>query len=107
MPMLEINEILGRANTLAQRCGGDRVPENLLAMVLAHLRRHRDIKATASLLADLQKSPFRNRTKSTRYQFANLEAHVKSAFTGVSDWEDAAWIVGWARRLARSYGGGS
>lgn len=104
--MLEMDEILARANTLAQRCGGDRVPENLLAMVLAHLRRHRDIEATARLLAELQRSPFRNRTKSTPYQFAKLEAHVKSAFTRVSDWEDAAWIVGWARRLARSYGGG-
>ncbi len=103
--MLAMDEILSRANTLAQRCGGDRVPENLLAMVLAHLRRHHDLQATRSLLAALQRSPFRLRTQSTARQLAKLETHVTATLGGVSGWEDAAWIVGWARRLARSYGG--
>lgn len=105
--MLAIDDILSRATTLAQRCGGDRVPENLLAMVLSHLRRHRDVKATLGLLAALQKSPFQRRTKSTPHQLAKLETHVTSALVRVSGWEDAAWIVGWARRLARSYGVGA
>jgi hypothetical protein len=105
-PMLEMDEILDRATTLARRCDGDRVPENLLAMVLSHLRRHRDVAETLGLLTALQKSPFRQRTKSTPHQFAKLKDHVTVAVTRTS-WEEAAWIVGWARRLARSYGEGA
>jgi len=105
--MLAMDEILGRATILAQRCGGDRVPENLLAMVLSHLRRNRDLQATRSLLTALQKSPFRLRTQSTPRQLAKLETHVTAALSRVTEWEEAAWIIGWARRLARSYGGGA
>ncbi len=105
--MLNIDAILGKADTLARRCAGSHVPDNLLAMVLSHLRRHRDVKATISLLTALPLSPFGQRTGSTRRQLTGLKEHVGGALSGASGWEEAAWIVGWARRLIRTYGGRS
>lgn len=104
--MIDAEEILPKAHVLARRCAGAGVPDNLLAMVLSHLRRHRNVKATLHLLSDLPQSPFGQRTGSTRRQLTSLRTHVNEAISGLLDWEEAAWIVGWARRLVRSYGGG-
>jgi hypothetical protein len=101
--MLNVDQILDRATTLARRIAGDRIPENQLGMVLAHLRRHRNVGATLDLLGSLQTSPFRFRTKSTPHQFKRLKEHVQAALRGVSDWQEAAWIVGWGRRLVKAY----
>ena len=103
--MIDVDKILPSARVLAERCAGDRVPDNLLAMVLAHLRRHRDVQATLRLLAALPQSPFARRTGSTPHQMKSLRQHTDKALARVSDWEEAAWIVGWARRLVRSFGG--
>ena len=105
--MLKIDDILKKANVLASRCAGDHVPDNLLSMVLAHLRRHHEVGATLKLLQALPSSPFGSRTGATRHQLTSLKQHVGDAISpSKPDWEEAAWIVGWARRLARSYGGG-
>ncbi len=92
-------DLMKRGDSLAQRCAGDKVPENQLGMVLAHLKRHRRPEATHKLLAGLPVSPFGRRTGSTRGQFEALQRHVKAALSGVSRWEEAAVIVGWAKRL--------
>ncbi len=106
--MLGIDVILQKANVLASRCAGDRVPDNLLSMVLAHLRRHHDVKATLKLLRDLPNSPFARRTSSTERQLRRLGEHVSEAISSnKASWEEAAWIVGWARRLVQSYASGS
>jgi hypothetical protein len=102
--MINVDEILPKARVLAERCAGDRVPDNLLAMVLSHLRRHRSVPATLSLLSALPQSPFGRRTGITHDQMTSLRQHTDKALARVSDWEEAAWIVGWARRLVRSFG---
>jgi hypothetical protein len=104
--MLKIDDILKKANVLASRCAGDHVPDNLLSMVLAHLRRHHEVEATLKLLQALPNSPFGSRTGSTKNQLTKLKQHVSEAISlNKADWEEAAWIVGWARRLVRSHGG--
>lgn len=103
--MSNVEEILKKANVLASRCAGDGVPDNLLSLVLAHLRRHRQVEATLKLLQELPNSPFGTRTNQTRHQFTRLKQHVSDALSPKQGWEEAAWIVGWARRLARSQGG--
>jgi len=96
-------DLMQRGDALAQRCSMDGVLENQLAMVLAHLKRHRRPKATQELLRALPASPFGQRTQKTRKQFEALERHVKSAFVRVTSWQDAARIVGWAKRLCPVY----
>ena len=88
-----------RGETLAQNCAGAGVLANQLGMVLAHLTRHRRPEATRQLLAALLTSPFARRSKRTRQQLENLERYVKTALANVSDWRQAAVIVGWAKRL--------
>lgn len=92
-------DLMQRGDTLARLCAMESVPENQLGMVLAHLKRHRRPESTRELLAELPASPFGRRTGSTRAQLQALDRHVKSALGGVSNWEDAAVIVGWAKRL--------
>jgi hypothetical protein len=99
--MLEEDQILRRAWALAQWTDGAGVKPNQLAWVLAHLRRHRDCGATRRMLARLVRSPFAARTNQTRRQVAALQAAVRDALARDIDWQDAARIVGWARRLAR------
>ncbi len=94
------HEVMTRAETLARQCASAGVLENQLATVLAHLRRHRAVAATRRLLDDLTTSPFATRTKSTRRQFEELARHVKMALGGARTWEEAAQIVGWAKRLS-------
>ncbi len=92
-------DLMRRGDVLARNCAGAGVPENQLGFVLAHLKRHREPKATRKLLAALPRSPFASRTRSTRQQLENLERSVKAALSHVSDWQQAAVIVGWAKRL--------
>lgn len=104
MMNMDVDKILPKARVLAEHCAQDGVPDNHLAMVLAHLGRHRDVAATLRLLSALPQSPFGQRTRSTFRQMTGLQRHVSSALSGEKSWEEAAWIVGWARRLVKSFG---
>lgn len=106
MAALKIEHILSRADTLARQTASARVPDAQLSMVLSHLKRHRDVKATLSLLGELKRSPFAQRTQSTRAQLTSLDASVRSALEGLTAWQDAAGVLGWARRLVVYYAQG-
>ncbi len=93
-------ELMQRGEALARQCMGAGVLENQLAVVLAHLKRHQDPRATRRLLSELNRSPFAVRTKSSRRQYEALEKHVGAALGRTSDWNEAANVVGWAKRLA-------
>jgi hypothetical protein len=96
-------QMLSRAETLARRTAVAGVRDEQLSLALVHLKRHRDVVATLALLAELPRSSFARRSRQTPHQFKALEEHVRSALLGVSDWEEAAGIVGWARRLVTFY----
>ncbi len=96
------DDLMRRADTLARQCAGAGVLENQLGNVLAHLKRHRSPAATRRLLETLKTSPFATRTKSTRRQFEALARYVSPAL-GSRDWQQAAQIVGWAKRLSAVY----
>lgn len=100
---MDDEKIMERGDALARRCALDGVPENHLGMVLAHLKRHRRPEATRELLAALPTSAFARRTRATRTQLEALGRHVKAALSQVSNWDDAARIVGWAKRLCPTY----
>ncbi|HTG34103.1 MAG TPA: hypothetical protein VLB76_14335 [Thermoanaerobaculia bacterium] len=97
--MLTTDQLMSRAETLARQAGGAGVHDDQLSLILVHLKRHRDIAATLVLLSELRLSSFAHRSRSTPAQFKALEESVRPALLGVSSWEDAAGIVGWARRL--------
>jgi hypothetical protein len=101
--MLTTDQILSRAETLARQAGGAGVHDDQLSLVLVHLKRHHDIAATLTLLVELKKSTFAYRSRSTLEQLKALEASVRPVLQGVAAWEDAAGIVGWARRLVTFY----
>jgi hypothetical protein len=98
--MLSTPQVLSAADTLARRAALDGVLDNQLALVLAHLKRHQDVASTLALLEELKTSPFAKRSQQTPRQFAALGRHVRESLLSVSGWQDAAAIVGWARRLA-------
>lgn len=100
--MLTTNQLMSRADILARQVGGAGGQENQLAFVLVHLKRHRNIEATLLLLKELKSSPFAYRSRSTPGQFRALEEYVRPALKGISTWEEAAGIIGWARRLLAS-----
>jgi hypothetical protein len=95
--------MLSRAETLAQKAAAAGVRDEQLSLALVHLKRHRDVAATLALLVELQRSSFARRTRQTPFQFKALEEGVRAGLQGVSNWEDAAGIVGWARRLVTFY----
>ncbi len=97
------DDLMRRADTLARQCATAGVLENQLGNVLAHLKRHRSPAATRRLLDSLKTSPFATRTKSTRRQFEALARYVTPALGGARGWEEAAQIVGWAKRLSSVY----
>ncbi len=97
------DDLMRRAEVLAQQCATSGVLENQLGGVLAHLVRHRSPAATRRLLDALQISPFATRTKSTRRQFEALARYVAPALSSVRGWQEAARIVGWAKRLSAVY----
>jgi hypothetical protein len=106
MPALTIDQILARANTLASQIAAANVPDQQLSIVLVHLKRHRDVKASLTLLAELRRSPFARRHNAIRAQFQTVEENVRNALKSLTDWEEAAAILGWARRLVSYYSRG-
>lgn len=92
-----------RGQTLAREAASRNVQENHLAQILAHLKRHRDVKTTLSLLDRLPGSPFAQRSNRTREQLTELGKLLSGELKRVGDWQDAAAIVGWTRRLLRSH----
>jgi hypothetical protein len=99
--MLTDDQILSRADQLASHAAMAGVHEDQLAIAFAHLKRHQDVTATLRLLADLMKSSFARRSRQTPAQFRAMELHVRTALQNVRSWQDAASIVGWARRLVK------
>ena len=93
--------LLERARVLAIACQRDGVKDSQLSQVLVHLKRHHSVVATRKLLEELPRSPFAFRSKSSRVQLENLQRHVGTELMGISDWQGAAEMVGWARRLLR------
>jgi hypothetical protein len=103
MPPLTSDQILTRANTLANQIAAAHVPDAQLSIVLVHLKRHRDVAATLKLLKELKLSPFSRRNQGTPAQFRALEDNVGRALQNVTAWEEAAAILGWGRRLVSYY----
>ena len=95
--------LMQKGHELAQNCVMAGVLENQLALVLAHLKRHRNPQDTLELVSRLPKSPFGTRSGKTRTQFEKLELNVKRALGGLSDWQEAAQVVGWGKRLYSFY----
>jgi hypothetical protein len=106
MSTLKIEQILSKADILARQTASARVPDEQLSIVLNNLKRHHDVAATLTLLGELRRSSFGHRTRSTPSQLASLHDSVRFALQGLSDWQDAASIIGWARRLAVFYSQG-
>lgn len=106
MAALKIEHILSRADALAQQTAGAGVPDAQLSLVLSHLKRHRDVAATLELLKELKRSPFAFRNRGTPAQYSSLDESVRFALKGMTAWEDAAAILGWARRLVVYYAQG-
>lgn len=96
-------DLMNRGDHLARLCAMDGVLENQLGLVLAHLKRHRQPAATRALLAALPRSPFAARANQTRHQLEALDRHVGASLGSTTSWEDAAVIVGWAKRLWSVY----
>ena len=103
MPALTIDQVLSRADTLARQLVAAGVPDAQLSLALVHLKRHHDLAATRTLLAELRQSSFAQRSRSTPGQFKALEENVGRTLQGLTAWEDGAAILGWARRLATFY----
>ena len=101
--MLTDEQILSKAETLAQRAASAGVHEDQLSFAFAHLKRHQSVAATLQLLSELLKSSFSKRSSQTPVQFKALEENVRAALQGVSSWQEGASIVGWARRLLKFY----
>jgi hypothetical protein len=97
-------ECMRRGQRLARDASAD-VQENHVAQILAHLKRHRDVGATLTLLEKLPGSPFAERSNRTRTQLTALANLLSGELKRVTSWEDAATIVGWTRRLMLSYHG--
>lgn len=97
------DQLLTAAHTLASAAATAGVLDNQLAFVLTHLKRHRDVKCTHSLLEQLVTSPFADRSAQAKSQLSQLQLHVRTSLRNVTDWEEAAAIVGWARRLVPFY----
>ncbi len=93
--------VLEKAHQLAGSCARAGVRDNQLSQVLAHLKRHQDVRATRNLLESLRRSPFASRTGSSPRQYKALHEHVGTVFAWTSNWQDAARVVGWAKRLWR------
>ena len=106
MAALKIEHILSRADALAQQTATAGVPDAQLSIVLSHLKRHRDVAATLDLLGELKRSPFAFRNRGTPAQYASLDESVRAALRGLNAWEDAAAVLGWARRLVVYYAQG-
>ncbi len=97
--------LVERGDKLARACAKAGVRENDLAMLLAHLRRHRNPKGSLKLLASLERSTFAGRNKGTRKQMEALHQHGRPVLNRARNWQEAATVVGWAKRLMVVHGG--
>jgi hypothetical protein len=104
--MLTPEQRMSRADTLARQAGSAGARADQLSLVLVHLKRHQDVAATLALLTELHSSPFAHRSRSTPAQLRALEGSVRLALQRITDWNEAAFIIGWARRLVTFYGQG-
>jgi hypothetical protein len=97
---------ISRGEALARQCAGGGVTESQIAQLLAHLKRNQNLASTRALLDRLPTSPFGTRTGSTRKQYEALTKHVGPALRRAATWQEAAQILGWAKRLMPLHGGG-
>ncbi len=97
------DELMQQGGMLAADCARSGVLENQLATVLAHLKRHQNPARTAELLKSLPGSPFARRTRSTGEQLQSLERLVRPVLIRAGGWQEAATVIGWAKRLAAFY----
>lgn len=93
--------VLEKARILAGACARTGVRDNQLGQVLTHLKRGRDLASTRRLVDALAVSTFATRTKSTRFQLQAIRDHVGEVLRWANNWEDAARVIGWAKRLCR------
>lgn len=93
--------LLERARVLAVACHRSRVRDHQLGQVLVHLKRHQSVAATRRLLDELPRSPWALRSKQSRMQLEAVQRHVGGELARISDWQGAAEMVGWAKRLLR------
>lgn len=93
--------LLKRARSLATACKDDWVTVNDLGQVLVHLKRRQSVAATRRLLDELPRSPQALRRTHSRRRMEALQRHVGTELMQISDWQGAAELVGWAKRLLR------
>jgi hypothetical protein len=93
------DEILERAQKLAEAAVEAGAKENHLNWALTHLKRHRNVAETDRLMRDLRFTAFARRAQRTREQLEALHTALHHALATVRNDRDAAQIVGWARRL--------
>lgn len=96
-------QLMQKGDALARSCASARILESQINWVLQHLKRHRDVQATRQLLDTLPRSPFASRSRSTADQLANLQRLVKPELSSQRTWQQAATVVGWAKRLLPVY----
>jgi hypothetical protein len=92
-----------KGESLARLCAQNGVQESHLGWVLAHLKHFQDPHATRTLLECLPRSAFAQRTKKTREQIEHLSHLVLAEVQSQRPWQEAATIVGWAKRLLAVY----
>ena len=95
--------LMQRGESLARLCAQNGVKESHLNWVLDHLKRFHDPAATRTLLEGLPRSAFARRTKQTREQLESLHRLVLPELPSQRPWQEAATIVGWAKRLLPVY----
>ncbi|MDX1997780.1 MAG: hypothetical protein SF066_08660 [Thermoanaerobaculia bacterium] len=97
------DQVLARAEGLARRLSQKGVRDNQLNLALTHLKRGRDLAATLKLLATLPGTPMAQRANKTQDQLRDMQRLVSEEVKTVRTWQDAAAILGWARRLMPSF----
>ena len=93
--------VLEKAESLAGSCVRAGVRDNQLSQILTHLKRRRDLGSTRRLVKELPGSAFGKRNRGTQKQFEALRDHVGEVLRWANNWQDAARVVGWAKRLCR------
>lgn len=95
--------LMQKGESLARLCAQSGVQEAHLNWVLEHLKRFQDPGATRTLLEALPRSAFARRTRSTAEQIDHLRRLVLAELPRQRPWQEAATIVGWAKRLLPVY----
>ncbi len=99
---MDEREVLRRASALADQAAQANVLDNQLGQMLTHLKRHNSVESMLSLVKKLPASSFGQRSGQTPRQLSALARLLPQSLAHVSRWEDAAAILGWARRLVRA-----